>query len=1182
MGNPIFKFTLSRVQPQTLRGKYPLSGWTNEGVALTTAWTTGEFPSVSLVDGGTSDRLRKTSISDVASGDHVLRYSITSNKTANHKARIRFEKAGVGVSQMLPDTHGLDPIEISLTNGTVVGTVNIRLSDVPDEVWVQIIDAGGGGASVTTVNYLDMDITARTLTQVISEPDGWKEAQLKLVRDEKFHSLVEGFEGQFIFYGQNGVDNGGADFIKTAEQQDGASAEIGMLIQADIDGDGVYEEEVFDGLLDLTGLKEVFDNKIRVPIVPADLWSKFMARKGVEVNLRSTTTMDGEVIDAADIVDIDLISQKIKKQFDGHLLDTRTFDETDLATTDYIQLDVDTYVLDEIEKKYTLPIIDNPEIPQSLIDVEEDGSYEFDLRVEASIVYYDVTGTYPNTCDVERSVVGSAAYMDVYIKINNETAVQFTETSSPLVLENVSTIYTYTGTLSLRKGDQIKIYGDMVGNISDLGDAGATLWIHSVNGVGQVNVPISVADPGAEVCTFLPPDNPSNLSIAAPSGQVKPTYFRITAHTTYPNTSAQGFLIHDAAYAIIRRICGEFRSEYLGSTLTREVQYTSNGCAWKNIILQGLQLRGYDIGDKQFSMSFEKLWDCIHPLFFLGLGYGVYNGIDCIIIDHLASFFDASDISVNLSNIRQISREYDVSKLYNQVETGFVKWQSEATAGIDDPQTKRSWSLSPAKHDQLLRVFSEAITASIAIESTRRKTIEKSEDYKYDNEPFIIAIDDTTVSPDRFLPELDENFSSITGLENSDFRYNLIHTPLRILLRWAKWWNGCLQKVQNSVVRFTSGEGNYAMESDYNCSGGDPCLAVLCDNLSESADINLSTYGQNFGFLHLPLLYTIEVINFTWDEYLAIRNNRDLAIGISQTLDNYRRFFIKELTYDICKGKARIVAWPYDETPIDVVDTEMPDRVEIPDPESSDYDVDYQAILDYADLQGWATPSDAEKQIQSDKLASMKTEGIWDDLDLFYYFEGDGSEDFKRINWKSPGDFTLTKTGTVTFDEDGATGDGSTGYLDTGWAPDPDAVHFTQDEGGVFCKINNDPTTGSKSAYGCYNFAGLTLLRPKNGTDQHQFGVNSSLQFIGTSVTANGFYHTRRVSTNDMRLFKDGSQVGATSTNVSNAMPTVSIIILAENGGGTAVRYGDYQIGVFGIGASMTGKESALNTIFNS
>lgn len=1028
-------------------------------------------------------------------------------------------------------------------------------------------------------------------TRVITEPDGWKDAKLKMERHPEFHSLVEYFEGAFIFYGENNVDDGGADFIRQCENLYGPDAEIQILIEADIDVDGVFEEEIFEGQLDLTGLKEVQDNKIQVPIIRNDLWAKFIARKDTPVNLRSTTDLDGAAVAQTEIVDINLTSQKIKKQFAGHLKSTRTFNESELTTSDYIQLDVDEYTLDEIKEKYALPISVNPAIPQGLFFVEEAGSYIFDLRVEVSIVHYDVDGTYPDTCHIDRTVTGSGAYLNLYLQINDDAALPFTETTTPLILTDIATVYTYSGSMSLKVGDQIKIYGDLVGNISDLGDAGATLWIHSVDGIGSVLVPQAVADVGAEVCTFLPATAPTNLNIQAPSLTAIPTYFNVTAHTIYPNTSAQAFFIHDAAYAIIKRICSSqgIYSEYLGSALTNGRQYLSSGCAWKNIILPGLQLRGYTMDQKQFAMSFMKWWNGADPLLMLGLGYEDVNSVETIRIENRARFFDATSVSVQFSNVREISRVYDTALLYNLIKAGFSKWQSEDISGLDDPQTKRDWATRGKKYDKALQIISDWIAASIAIEVTRRKTIEKSEDYKYDDEVFVIAINGDDVSPDRYLPELSEYFTSITGLENSSTRYNSIHTPLRMLLRWGAWWNGCLQKYQSSELKFVSGEGNYDMSSDYNCATGDQCLAVVCDNISEKGNISLSTYGGTFGYLHLPLLYTVEIINFTWEDYLLIRNNRRKAIGISQTIDNYKRFFIKELTYDVCKGKCKIIAWPYDEAPIRIVETDMPDRVDIDIPDVVVYDEDYQVILNYAESQGvnYREPSDEVKALQSALIVELKDEGLWDDIDILYVPAGDGLSNFAGINWKNPGTYQLTGTATY-IENQGFSGDGAAEFLETQWIPSVDAVNFTLDECGAFCYVNNNHAAGTKAAFGTRGnggggLLGQIILMPEDGSSQHSFSLQNSAPAVGAGVSSNGFYHIRRVADNDLRLFKNGSQVGLTQTSASDSLSNRELYILALNANGAgAAFHSDAEIGILGIGASLTGKESALYTAWNN
>src|SRR5690606_40654009 len=102
---------------------------------------------------------------------------------------------------------------------------------------------------------------------------------------------------------------------------------------------------------------------------------------------------------------------------------------------------------------------------------------------------------------------------------------------------------------------------------------------------------------------------------------------------------------------------------------------------------------------------------------------------------------------------------------------------------------KHTYSSIFQRIGQKITLLSRFIAAGLTIEVTRRTTREKSADYKYDNDTFIIALNPNTIdidpetSPDLtdFQPEFDENFTSVSNLQNSDSRYNLRLTPARNL-----------------------------------------------------------------------------------------------------------------------------------------------------------------------------------------------------------------------------------------------------------------------------------------------------------------------------------------------------------------------------------------------------------------
>lgn len=717
-------------------------------------------------------------------------------------------------------------------------------------------------------------------TRIVSEPDGWKDAKLKLERHPDFHQLVEYFEGGFIHYGENNVDIGGADFIRQCENLYGFNTDITEEI--DVSFDGVLYENIFTGLKDLTGLQEVQDNKIEVPTIPDTLWSKFIARLETPVNLRSTVDLDGNAISPVEPVDINLPSQKIRQKYQANY----TGDEDPLEGVrqyvipagQYGIIDFESAVIDEIDERFRYINASDPAIPFEMFAMKFAGTYTFEIILNASTTPLSILGSQVN------DVVA-------WFQINNESPISITKTASGVDGINGASNFYYNAVHELKENDQVRVYYE---------------------------------NPGAVQRTFYT-SGASNITVIG--------------DTIYPSTESKGFYLHDVFAGIVERIVGtnSFYSEVFGRTDTNMRQYLANGCYSPFIILKGLHIRGFTLEEKIFSISFDKAWKIANPIFNLSLGKETISSVDYIRLEKKERGYNATSTSVFIENIRTISREYDPSVIFNSLQFGFNKGNSEETSGNDDIHGKREYANILTKLKNKLTQYSDGIAASTAIEVTRRQQLEKdkNKDYKFDDDDFIIHVKDEVLSPDRYEPETDENFDSITGILNSDTRYNTILSPTRSMLRWGNVWNGCLQKYQNTTLRFVAGEKNYDAITDYSCGSGEQCLAVICDPLSEKGDINLSVYGGGFGYLHLPLLYTIEIINFSWDDYTAIRDNPNISIALSQTLDNFKRFFIKELTYEICKSKCKIVAWPYDETPILVIDTDIPER-EFEDPFEED------------------------------------------------------------------------------------------------------------------------------------------------------------------------------------------------------------------------------------------------------
>lgn len=735
----------------------------------------------------------------------------------------------------------------------------------------------------------------------INEPDGFADLKLTLERDKNFKSLIERFEGAFIFYGDNGVVNGGIDRILEVERDYGPDAKL--IFRARVSFDGYTFDDLFEGLLNLFGIIEMPNNKIQVPVIPNDFWTKFINRLDTPVDIQSTLSLDDEYVDQFDSVNLNLTSQIIDSEH-------YSYEERGiyiLADEDYVQYEPDKVELDEITNFFFIPTTSNPEKPVWIFEFEYSGYLDVDIRIE----YDKAIFVPPQGHENPRTI------WDWYIQKNEETPIEFSYVNA---IYNDASVYnnwgifnpgddivntaiaTYISTIEIAKGDIIRVYlnRDSVSNVS------IAIW--GTDG-------IHIDQTGAE-SLFATSERPSGMVDI-------PTYFRFKQHSTYPETNAFSFLVHDAGGQIIDRYTSEpqsFYSEYLGSDRTLYRQYDGDGCGWKYAISKGLQIRQYSLIEKPFFLSFNQWWKGINPVLCLGLGYEIINSLPVIRVEQMEHFYDASSVSVNISNVQQISRSYDQEVIFKTVKVGYSQWQSEDISGIDDAQTKHTYATRLQKSGTDLTIESEFIAASLAIETTRRTTKIKSADYKFDNNTFLIAINPIPVdvspetSPDvnDYTPELDENFTSITNLLNSDTRYNSRITPSRNLMRWIRYISGALQSYIDSKFKFVSGEGNYDMTSDMsNVSDGCDEIRPL---ISEKQDLPISNDP-----LHLSLSYDI-VVPMEWEDYLLIRENRKKAIGISQTATNHVKFFIDTLEYELVKSRATIKAWPVEFFDIEVIE----------------------------------------------------------------------------------------------------------------------------------------------------------------------------------------------------------------------------------------------------------------------
>ncbi len=257
-----------------------------------------------------------------------------------------------------------------------------------------------GSDRTITIDGVSDIITPTSDTQLqINEPDGWADAQLKLSRDKVYKSLIEFFEGTFLFYGSNGEVDGGFDTILRWEQERGPDATIRIVIEFDAYDDSEWVT-LHEGQLDLSQLVQTQIRFLRIPIIRDDFWAKFMSRKSTPVNLRATADLDGASITPIDQIELRLPSQKIRKQYYGYLSQIVTlFDSYGWDVNDYVSFDVDTDIVDELPINHAGSDI---VVGRSIIIVAPDnGEYNPDIRIESWVRNILTTDTLPTQSYIE-------------------------------------------------------------------------------------------------------------------------------------------------------------------------------------------------------------------------------------------------------------------------------------------------------------------------------------------------------------------------------------------------------------------------------------------------------------------------------------------------------------------------------------------------------------------------------------------------------------------------------------------------------------------------------------------------------------------------------------------------------------------------------------------------------------
>lgn len=211
-------------------------------------------------------------------------------------------------------------------------------------------------------------------------------------------------------------------------------------------------------------------------------------------------------------------------------------------------------------------------------------------------------------------------------------------------------------------------------------------------------------------------------------------------------------------------------------------------------------------------------------------------------------------------------------------------------------------------------------------------------------------------------------------------------------------------------------------------------------------------------------------------------------------------------------------------------------------------------------------------------INGMVADGTFALLDALYIF-ATNTTTTANLNLISTS-FGLTQTGSVTFTADqGYTGDGVTGFLDTGLIPP--ATNYTQNSASLGVAIQTNDTTSQTMLEIGSSGGGFNSVLGPNFSLTSIFALNESGFNQPASTTSRGLWAISRTGVSTESLYSNGSSspVSAATTTTS-AVSTTSIFICGRD---TGSNLSNRQISAAWIGGGLTGSQFAsISTRINA
>jgi|694.fasta_scaffold70036_7 hypothetical protein len=213
-------------------------------------------------------------------------------------------------------------------------------------------------------------------------------------------------------------------------------------------------------------------------------------------------------------------------------------------------------------------------------------------------------------------------------------------------------------------------------------------------------------------------------------------------------------------------------------------------------------------------------------------------------------------------------------------------------------------------------------------------------------------------------------------------------------------------------------------------------------------------------------------------------------------------------------------------------------------------------------------------------VVDLKAYGIWTKMKAIYPFVG-GTASTHKWNLKDPRDlnaaFRLVFSGGWTHSSTGALPNGTNAYADTKLTPNSS---LSLNNTSVSYYSRTDNTTGIDDLSVVTNEVDpsdpsrLRLIINLSGSlivDHYAVGQRISI----SNSNSIGFYQSIRISSTDLKVYKNSSEFGSRTTTNTGTLPTSSLYLGAANRNSSSIFFSNRQCAFASIGDGLTDTEAA-------